>query len=69
MQTVQEYYVLGRLHMDPTSRLDTELSQFDAEPDEDYPALFSATVLINALDKFVNSQYLIEKVIANSRSI
>ena len=68
MQTVHEYNALSRLRV-PESRLDRELREYDADKDGEYPALFSATVLINALDKFVNSQYVIEKVIDNLRSI
>jgi len=67
MQTMHEYNTLSRLVI-PESRLDRELLSYDADPDAVYPALFSASVLVNALDKFVNSQYVIEKVIDNLRS-
>jgi hypothetical protein len=69
LQTVHEYNSLGRLVIPEDMRLDKELMAYDADPEGEFPALFSATVLINALDKFVNSQYVIEKVIDNLRSI
>jgi hypothetical protein len=67
MQTMHEYVALDRLRI-PDSRLDRELIAYDADPGGEYPALFSATVLVNALDRSINSEYLITKVTEELRS-
>ena len=58
-QTMYEYNALGRLKI-PESRLHRELLHYDADPTGFYPALISATVLVNGLDRYVNNDRLIQ---------
>jgi len=67
MQTMHEYNALDRLRI-PASRLDRELLAYDADPSGVYPALISATLLVNALDRQAQSEYLIKKVTEELRS-
>lgn len=68
MQTMQEFDALGRLRIPPQTRLNRELLAYDADRNGTFPALFSATVLVNALDRNVNNDYSIGKAIKEFRS-
>lgn len=64
MQTVYEYVALEKFRHPEESRLWTEMRAYDANPDAAYPALHSACVLLNGLDRRLNREYLIRKVLS-----
>jgi hypothetical protein len=63
MNTVAEWYSYDRLRFYEGSRLDREFLAYDADKTVKYPALAALCVAVNGLDRSINNDYYIRRIL------